>query len=43
MEHEGSILYGPVNTLWHSVQHQFAWDIPDHVIMAALVLSLGNA
>lgn len=36
--HEGSILYGPVNTLWHSVQHKFAWDIPDHVIMAALVL-----
>ena len=38
MEHEGSILYGPVNALWHSVQHRFAWDIPDHVIMAALVL-----
>jgi F-type H+-transporting ATPase subunit a len=36
--HEGSILYGPVNALWHSVQHRFAWDIPDHVIMAALVL-----
>lgn len=40
MEHESSILYGPVNALWHSVQHQFAWDIPDHVIMALLVLSL---
>src|SRR5216683_3925991 len=38
MEHESSILYAPVNALWHSVQHQFAWDIPDHVIMAALVL-----
>ncbi|HEX9501286.1 MAG TPA: hypothetical protein VGA10_06485, partial [Thermoanaerobaculia bacterium] len=38
MEHENSILYHPVNALWHSVQHQFAWDIPDHVIMAALVL-----
>ena len=38
MEHEYSILYGPVNALWHSVQHRFAWDIPDHVIMAALVL-----
>jgi F-type H+-transporting ATPase subunit a len=38
MEHESSILYVPVNALWHSVQHQFAWDIPDHVIMALLVL-----
>ncbi|MEO6260498.1 MAG: F0F1 ATP synthase subunit A [Thermoanaerobaculia bacterium] len=38
MEHESSILYGPVNALWHSVQHQFLWDIPDHVIMALLVL-----
>jgi hypothetical protein len=38
MEHESSILYGPVNALWHSVQHRFAWDIPDHVIMALLVL-----
>jgi F-type H+-transporting ATPase subunit a len=38
MEHESSILYGPVNALWHSVQHRFAWDIPDHVIMAFLVL-----
>ena len=27
-----------MNALWHSVQHRFAWDIPDHVIMAALVL-----
>lgn len=38
MEHESSILYGPVNALWHSVQHQWQWDIPDHVIMALLVL-----
>src|SRR5438105_583770 len=38
MEHESSILYVPVNALWHSVQHRWAWDIPDHVIMAALVL-----
>src|ERR1041385_4447973 len=38
MEHESSILYGPVDALWHSVQHRFAWDIPDHVIMALLVL-----
>jgi len=38
VEHENSILYHPVNALWHSVQHQFAWDIPDHVIMALLVL-----
>jgi F-type H+-transporting ATPase subunit a len=40
MEHESSILYGPVNALWHSLQHRFAWDIPDHVIMALLVLLL---
>ena len=38
MEHESSILYGPVNALWHSVQHRFAADIPDHVIGALLVL-----
>jgi len=38
MEHEHSILFAPVNALWHGVQHQFAWDIPDHVIMAFLVL-----
>jgi len=38
MEHESSILYGPVNALWHSVQHQFAWNIPDHVLNALLVL-----
>jgi F-type H+-transporting ATPase subunit a len=40
MEHENSILYHPVNVLWHSVQHRFAWDIPDHVIMALLVVVL---
>ncbi len=38
MEHETSILYGPVNALWHTVQHAYVWDIPDHVIMSALVL-----
>lgn len=38
MEHEHSILYAPVNAVWHSVQHNFAWDIPDHVIMAFLVM-----
>jgi F-type H+-transporting ATPase subunit a len=38
MEHESSFLYGPVNALWHSVQHRWAFDIPDHVIMAGLVL-----
>lgn len=38
MEHESSVLYEPVNRLWHAVQHQWAWDIPDHVIMAFLVL-----
>src|SRR5438045_1590070 len=38
MEHESSILYRPVNALWHMVQHRWAWDIPDHVIMALLVL-----
>jgi F-type H+-transporting ATPase subunit a len=40
MEHESSILYGPVNAVWHRVQHAWAWDIPDHVIMAGLVLVL---
>jgi len=38
VEHESSFLYVPVNALWHSVQHRYVWDIPDHVIMAALVL-----
>jgi len=36
MEHEHSILYAPVNALWHRLG--FAWSIPDHVIMALLVL-----
>lgn len=36
MEHEHSILYAPVNALWHRLG--FAWAIPDHVIMALLVL-----
>jgi F-type H+-transporting ATPase subunit a len=40
MEHESSILYGPVNALWHAVQHRYAWDIPDHVVMALLVLAI---
>jgi F-type H+-transporting ATPase subunit a len=38
MEHEHSILYGPVNALWH--RFGFAWDIPDHVVMALLVLAI---
>jgi F-type H+-transporting ATPase subunit a len=38
MEHESSILYKPVNALWHGLQQRFPWDIPDHVIMALLVL-----
>lgn len=42
MGHENSILYRPVNALWHSVQHRFAWDIPDHVIMALLVLLIST-
>src|SRR5678815_414411 len=40
MEHENSILFRPVNALWHSVQHAFPWDIPDHIIMALLVLAI---
>jgi F-type H+-transporting ATPase subunit a len=35
MEHEHSILYGPVNALWHALG--FEWSIPDHVVMALLV------
>src|SRR4051812_13000524 len=42
MEHESSILYHPVNVLWHAVQHIWAWDIPDHVIMAFLVLEISS-
>ncbi len=42
MEHENSILYRPVNALWHTVQHSFAWNIPDHIIMALLVLAISS-
>ena len=49
MEHESSILYGPVNVLWHALQHRWAWaaalpfqNIPDHVIMAFLVLVISS-
>jgi F-type H+-transporting ATPase subunit a len=37
MEHEHSILYKPFNALWHSIA-PWPWDVPDHVIMALLVL-----
>lgn len=36
MEHEHSILYAPVNALWHRLVG-VTWDIPDHVIMVLLV------
>ena len=36
MEHEHSILYAPFNAVWHRLG--FGWDVPDHVIMALLVL-----
>lgn len=36
MEHEHSILYGPFNKyIW---RHAFGLDVPDHVVMALLVL-----
>ena len=36
MEHEHSILYEPFNRLiW---RHAFGFDVPDHVVMALLVL-----
>ncbi|MDQ3280944.1 MAG: F0F1 ATP synthase subunit A, partial [Acidobacteriota bacterium] len=35
MEHEHSILYGPFNKLAHPL---LGFDVPDHVIMALLVL-----
>src|SRR5512146_1077428 len=35
MEHESSILFDPVNRLWHGLG--FSFDLPDHVIMALLV------
>lgn len=40
MEHHNSILYGPVNALWN---HRFGFDIPDHVIMALLVLVISSS
>jgi len=41
MEHESSILYEPFNRyVWHLIQHRWAWDVPDHVIMSLLVLVL---
>lgn len=39
MEHEHSILYEPVNALWN---HAFGVTIPDHVIMALLVLVISS-
>ena len=39
MEHHNSILYGPVNALWN---HRFGFDIPDHVVMALLVLVISS-
>ncbi len=35
MEHEHSILYEPFNRIWRNA---FGFDVPDHVIMALLVL-----
>jgi F-type H+-transporting ATPase subunit a len=35
MKHEHSILYAPFNHLWRQA---FSFDVPDHVIMALLVL-----
>jgi len=40
MEHEHSILYGLANWAWHHVQHRWAWDVPDHVVMALTVLAI---
>lgn len=37
MEHEHSILYEPFNGIWRQA---FGFDVPDHVIMALLVLLL---
>lgn len=39
MEHEHSILYEPVNALLHPL---LGFDVPDHVIMAALVLLISS-
>ncbi|HVT01795.1 MAG TPA: F0F1 ATP synthase subunit A [Thermoanaerobaculia bacterium] len=38
MHHESSILFGPLNALWHSLG--FRSTIPDHVVMALLVLAI---
>lgn len=40
MEHEHSILYEPVNALWRMTGLGF--DLPDHVIMALLVLLISS-
>jgi F-type H+-transporting ATPase subunit a len=40
MEHENSILFGPVNALAHRLGLPF--EIPDHVIMALLVLVVSS-
>ena len=40
MEHESSILYGPFNRyIW---RHAFGFDVPDHVVMALLVLLIST-
>jgi len=40
MEHESSILYQPFNRyIW---RHAFGFDVPDHVIMALLVLVISS-
>src|SRR5436305_13921708 len=40
MEHESSILYVPFNRyIW---RHAFGFDVPDHVIMALLVLVIST-
>lgn len=39
MEHEHSILYEPFNKLWRLA---FNFDVPDHVIMALLVLLISS-
>ena len=39
MEHEHSILYEPFNHFWRQI---FGFDVPDHVIMALLVLLVSS-
>ena len=39
MEHEHSILYEPFNYFWRQI---FGFDVPDHVIMALLVLLVSS-